>query len=65
MTVGQTDQLLEYAIRARAYELWLDAGEPIGQSLALWHRAESEIRKERGDASDRALEAAIRSSTAS
>ena len=65
MTVDPTDQLLDYAIRARAYELWLDAGEPSGQSLALWHQAENELRKERGDALDRALKAVIRPSSAS
>ena len=30
-------------IRARAYQLWKDAGEPEGQTAAFWYQAEKEL----------------------
>lgn len=35
-------------IRRRAYELWEQEGRPEGRELALWARAEHEIRQGRG-----------------
>jgi Protein of unknown function (DUF2934) len=30
-------------VRARAYQLWRDAGEPEGRSDAFWYQAEKEL----------------------
>ena len=30
-------------VRARAFQLWKDAGEPEGQSDAFWYQAEKEL----------------------
>ena len=58
MNLGHNDQLSSYAIRARAYELWLEAGRPNGTSLALWLKAETEITRELEAASEQASQAA-------
>ena len=46
---------LEQRIRERAYELWLDAGQPHDRDVELWHRARREIRVEERN-QDKALE---------
>ncbi len=43
-TTGQA--ALEQRIRERAYELWLEAGQPHDQDTEFWHRARREIRVE-------------------
>jgi hypothetical protein len=37
----------EDAIRARAYALWQQAGEPGGDGVEFWLRAEQELRNPR------------------
>jgi hypothetical protein len=44
----QGGQPTEDAIRARAYALWQQAGEPGGDGAEFWHRAEQELRNGRG-----------------
>ncbi|RXH24255.1 MULTISPECIES: DUF2934 domain-containing protein [Bradyrhizobium] len=34
-------------VRARAYELWEQAGRPAGQDLEFWFEAERQIEEER------------------
>ena len=36
-------------IRARAYQLWKDAGEPEGQTAAFWYQAEKELLQKQTD----------------
>ena len=43
----------EYSIRVRAYELWLEAGCPNGESLALWLQAKQELLPENARADRR------------
>lgn len=59
MPMDKNDQLTAYAVRARAFELWVDAGRPHGKSLALWLQAEAEITKEQETASDRMSQAPL------
>ncbi len=33
-------------IEARAYQLWEQAGRPVGREADFWHLAEQELRKE-------------------
>ncbi|WP_244553960.1 DUF2934 domain-containing protein [Bradyrhizobium arachidis] len=33
----------EEEIRAKAYQLWKEAGEPEGQGELLWHKAQEEL----------------------
>ena len=33
-------------IRAKAYQLWKQAGEPEGQAESFWHQAEEELGRE-------------------
>lgn len=37
----------EDEIRARAFQLWRDAGEPEGQADSFWHQAEDELSREK------------------
>jgi len=37
------DQGKEVLIRARAHQLWFDAGKPAGQDLQHWLQAEQEV----------------------
>ena len=32
-------------VRARAYQLWKNAGEPEGRSNAFWYQAEKELHR--------------------
>lgn len=34
-------------VRARAYELWEEAGRPVGRDLEFWLEAERQIEEER------------------
>lgn len=54
MTLDRNDHFASYAIRARAYELWLDAGRLNGNSLARWLQAEAEMKQEQEMSSDQA-----------
>ncbi|MGY4232953.1 hypothetical protein ACVIIW_001900 [Bradyrhizobium sp. USDA 4449] len=36
----------EEEIRAKAYQLWKEAGEPERQAEAFWHQAEEELGRE-------------------
>jgi hypothetical protein len=36
----------EHKVRARAYEIWEDAGRPEGKAVEHWIRAEAEIAAE-------------------
>ncbi len=36
----------EDEIRAKAYQLWKDAGEPEGQADSFWHQAEDQLIRE-------------------
>jgi hypothetical protein len=38
-----SDGNLEERIRRRAYELWVEAGEPEGSEMDFWLQAEREI----------------------
>jgi hypothetical protein len=40
------DQETEDRIRQRAYELWLQSGQPEGSEMEFWLRAEREIKEE-------------------
>jgi len=37
----------EEGIRARAYDLWKQAGEPEDRDEEFWHQAEQELRNEK------------------
>lgn len=39
----------EEDIRAKAYQLWKEAGEPEGQAESLWHKAQEELGRESAD----------------
>jgi len=39
------DDDTESAIRERAYFLWLEDGQPLGQHEGHWHRARTEAEK--------------------
>ena len=36
----------EDRVRARAYQLWEEAGRPDGRSAEFWHRARAEVDEE-------------------
>ena len=40
------DREMEDRIRQRAYELWLQSGQPEGSEMEFWLRAEREIKEE-------------------
>ena len=50
MQIDQNDK-----IRERAYQLWLDAGQPEGREQEFWYDAERELAEE--DEVDRSQEA--------
>ena len=37
------DETLEDRIRSRAFQIWLDEGEPEGRDVEHWERAKKEI----------------------
>ena len=44
----------EVEIRARAFELWKDAGEPNGLMETFWYQAERELLQRRSDTASEA-----------
>jgi hypothetical protein len=40
------DSIKEQRIRARAYQLWQQAGQPEGQADEYWYQAQAEIEAE-------------------
>ncbi|KKB75988.1 hypothetical protein VW35_19845 [Devosia soli] len=47
----------EHKVRDRAYQLWIDAGEPEGREQEFWYQAERELAEE--DEVDTSAEASI------
>lgn len=43
LAADRTDDLLQEAIRRRAYRLWEEEGRPEGHQLEHWVRAEREM----------------------
>ena len=42
------EQELEQRIRERAYQIWIEDGQPEGKETAHWERAKAEIEKALG-----------------
>jgi hypothetical protein len=49
---NEMNQEMEDRIRQRAYDLWLESGEPDGSELAFWLQAEQEIKGEAAPSAD-------------
>lgn len=37
------EKLAEDDIQVRAYDIWLEAGRPLGRQEEFWHQAEKEL----------------------
>jgi len=44
MTMGSSSNPAQEKIAARAYEIWLASGRPMGQDKAHWLQAERELK---------------------
>jgi hypothetical protein len=50
----QTNEEKEKRVRERAYQIWLDEGQPQGRDKEHWRQAEAQVSAEEGEHSAQA-----------